>query len=86
MTASMAFYADAATTVRLNRYGTRRAPILTLDGEGHSLAISAFDRIPIADHLSFARELASACAEYVKALEICVSATADGGQEPDEER
>ncbi|GAB7102613.1 hypothetical protein JCM4814A_09270 [Streptomyces phaeofaciens JCM 4814] len=44
MTASMAFYADGNTIIRLARYGTTRTPILTLDGEGHSLTVSAFDR------------------------------------------
>ncbi|MEU3983860.1 hypothetical protein AB0F77_27915 [Streptomyces sp. NPDC026672] len=86
MTASMGFYADADTTVQLSQYGTKRAPILTLDGEGHSLAVSAFARVPIADHLAFARDLAAACADYVKALEIYAAALADGDQVPDGER
>ncbi|MER7923880.1 hypothetical protein ABTY96_12265 [Streptomyces sp. NPDC096057] len=87
MTASMSFYADADTTVRLSEYGTNRAPILTLDGEDHSLSVSAFDRVPIADHLTFARDLAAACADYVKALEAYAAALADDGdQEPDEGR
>ncbi|MER5531896.1 hypothetical protein ABT075_46205 [Streptomyces sp. NPDC002677] len=85
MTASMSFYADADTSIRLNQYGTRRAPILTLDGENHSLSVSAFDRLPVADHLSFARALAIACAEYVTALETYATGLADGDQEPDEE-
>ncbi|MEU9247598.1 hypothetical protein [Streptomyces sp. NPDC048385] len=85
MTASMSFYADGDTTIRLNQYGTRRAPILTLYGEGHSLSVSAFDHVPVANHLAFARTLAIACAEYVTALETYATALADGDQEPDEE-
>ncbi|MFJ3667636.1 hypothetical protein ACIPSE_14415 [Streptomyces sp. NPDC090106] len=77
MTASMAFYADGNTTVRLNQYGTDRTPILTLDGEGHSLAVSAFARVPIADRLQFARELSAACAEYVRVLEAHAAALSD---------
>ncbi|MGI5436353.1 hypothetical protein ACQEV4_02350 [Streptomyces shenzhenensis] len=77
MTASMAFYADGNTAVRLNRYGTTRTPILTPDGENHSLAVSAFDRVPIAEHLAFARELSTACADYVAALEAYAAALPD---------
>jgi hypothetical protein len=83
----MAFYADADTSVRLSQYGTDGAPILTLDGKDHSLAVSAFDHVPAAVHIAFARELAAACAEYVKALETYAVARAendsDDGQEPD---
>ncbi|WAZ23025.1 hypothetical protein STRCI_004339 [Streptomyces cinnabarinus] len=78
MTASMSFYADTHTTVRLSKYGTRNAPILALDGEDHTLTVSAFDHVPIADHLTFARELAAACADYVKALETYAAAMSDG--------
>ncbi|MEU1296921.1 hypothetical protein ABZ439_31445 [Streptomyces sp. NPDC005840] len=78
MTASMAFYADGNTVVRLNQYGTARTPLLTPDGEGHSLAVSAFARVPIAEHLTFARELAAACTDYVKAPEIYAAALPDG--------
>ncbi|MEU9731118.1 hypothetical protein [Streptomyces sp. NPDC048002] len=78
MTASMAFYADGNTIVRLAQYGTTRTPILTLDGEGHSLTVSAFARVPVAEHLAFARELAVACADYVKALEAYAAALPDG--------
>ncbi|MGW0081884.1 hypothetical protein [Streptomyces sp. NPDC003393] len=81
MTASMAFYADGNTTIRLNQYGTARPPILTLDGEGHTLAVSAFARVPVADHLAVARELSAACAEYVKALETYAAALADREKE-----
>ncbi|MDR6976854.1 hypothetical protein J2X68_003547 [Streptomyces sp. 3330] len=77
MTASMAFYADGNTIVRLSEYGTIRTPILTLDGEGHSLTVSAFARVPIAEHLTFARELSAACADYVRALETYASALPD---------
>ncbi|MGW5199198.1 hypothetical protein [Streptomyces spiralis] len=77
MTASMAFYADGNTVIRLNQYDTARPPILTLDGEGHTLAVSAFARVRVADHLAFARELSAACAEYVKALETYAVALAD---------
>ncbi|MBT2390138.1 hypothetical protein J7E87_12040 [Streptomyces sp. ISL-1] len=69
MTASMAFYADGSTTIRLADYGAERTPILMVDGVGHSLHISAFNSVPIADHLAFARELATAATEYVAALE-----------------
>ncbi|MEV0172779.1 hypothetical protein AB0I00_16880 [Streptomyces sp. NPDC050803] len=86
MTASMSFYADTHTTVRLSKYGTRHAPILALDGEDHTLTVSAFDHVPIADHLSFARELAAACTDYVNALETYAAALSDGDQEPDGER
>ncbi|MFC8239404.1 hypothetical protein [Streptomyces chartreusis] len=85
MTASMAFYADGNTIIRLSQYGTARTPILTLDGEGHSLAVSAFDRVPIAEHLTFARELSAACADYVEALEIYAAALPDGEKKTDEE-
>ncbi|MFE9608842.1 hypothetical protein [Streptomyces sp. NPDC006012] len=81
MTASMAFYADGNTTVRLNQYGTTRTPILTLDGEDHSLAVSAFPRVPIADHLSFARSLSAACADYITALETYAAAQATGEEQ-----
>ncbi|MEU2425177.1 hypothetical protein ABZ619_29865 [Streptomyces sp. NPDC007851] len=77
MTASMAFYADRNTTVRLSRYGTTRTPILTLDGENHSLAVSAFGRVPIVERLAFARELSAACADYVTALEAYAAALPD---------
>ncbi|MGW5634472.1 hypothetical protein [Streptomyces sp. NPDC003832] len=86
MTASMSFYADTRTTVRLSEYGTDNAPILTLVGEDHNLTVSAFSNIPIADHLSFARALAAACADYVKALETYADGLPDGDQVPDEER
>ncbi|MFJ5778621.1 hypothetical protein [Streptomyces sp. NPDC093094] len=78
MTASMAFYADGNTIVRLNQYGTVRTPILTLDGEGHSLSVSVFDRVPLDEHLAFARELSAACADYVRALETYAAALPDG--------
>ncbi|KUN79137.1 hypothetical protein [Streptomyces griseoruber] len=81
MTASMAFYADTRTTVRLSQYGTDRAPILALDGADHSLTLSAFDTLPMAAHLAFARDLAAACADYVKALEVYAATVADNGQE-----
>ncbi|WP_369224179.1 hypothetical protein AB5J52_25825 [Streptomyces sp. R39] len=84
MTASMAFYADGNTTVRLSRYGTTRTPILTLDGENHSLAVSAFDRVPVAEHLTFARELSAACADYVTALEAYAAALPDDETNGDE--
>ncbi|MEU9339092.1 hypothetical protein AB0D49_39120 [Streptomyces sp. NPDC048290] len=83
MTASMAFYADGDTTVRLSQYGTTRTPILTLDADGHSLSVSAFNQVPIADHLAFARELATACAEYVTALETYAAAPSDGEEARD---
>ncbi|MFE9649330.1 hypothetical protein ACFYO0_35520 [Streptomyces sp. NPDC006365] len=86
MTASMSFYADAGTNVHLSQYDSRRTPILTLNGEGHSLTVSAFDRVPIADHLAFVRDLAAACTDYVKALETYAAALTGGDQEPDEER
>ncbi|MFG2023629.1 hypothetical protein [Streptomyces sp. NPDC048825] len=86
MTATMSFYADAATNVHLSQYGTRRTPILTLNGDGHSLTVSVFDRVPIADHLAFARDLAAACTDYVKALETYAAALTGGDQVPDEER
>ncbi|CCK28655.1 hypothetical protein BN159_4276 [Streptomyces davaonensis JCM 4913] len=86
MTASMSFYADTHTTVRLSEYGTHHAPILALNGEDHTLTVSAFHHVPIADHLSFARELAAACADYVKALEAYATALSDGEQEPDEDQ
>ncbi|SEQ71691.1 hypothetical protein SAMN04487983_1007170 [Streptomyces sp. yr375] len=84
MTASMAFCADGNTIVRLCEYGTVRTPLLTLDGEGHSLTVSAFDRVPIAEHLTFARELAAACADYVRALETYAAALPDGETDRDE--
>lgn len=83
MTASMGFYADADTSVRLNDYGTQRAPILNLDAPDHQLSITAFSKVPIADHLAFARALATAAAEYVAALETYAAAlpsTADTAQ------
>jgi len=86
VTASMSFYADTHTTVRLSKYGTHHAPILALDGEDHTLTVSAFNHVPIADHLSFARELAAACADYVKALETYAAVLPDGDQAPDEEQ
>ncbi|MGK3943626.1 hypothetical protein ABK046_35015 [Streptomyces caeruleatus] len=85
MTASMAFYGDGNTTVRLSRYGTDRTPILTLDGEGHSLTVSVFGRVPIAEHLAFAHELSAACADYVTALETYAAALPDSTKERDEE-
>ncbi|MEV6651755.1 hypothetical protein [Streptomyces sp. NPDC051219] len=75
MTAAMGFYADASTSVRLSDYDAERPPILSLDGAGHSLLISAFDSVPIADHLAFARDLATAAADYVTALERYAAAT-----------
>ncbi|MEU5031373.1 hypothetical protein [Streptomyces milbemycinicus] len=83
MTASMAFYADAGTTVRLNEYGTKSPPILTLDGRDHTLSVSSFGRIPVADQLAFAHALATAAADYIKALETYTAARADGDQKPD---
>lgn len=87
MTASMSFYADDTTTVRLSQHGPKGTPILTLDSVGHSLIVSAFDRFPLADHLSFARALAAACTDYVKALETIHAAEPadDGDREPDQE-
>ncbi|MDT9699796.1 hypothetical protein [Streptomyces sp. P17] len=85
MTASMAFYADGNTTIRLSQYGTDRSPILTLDGADHSLSVSVFDRVPIAEHLAFARELSAACADYVTALETYAAALPDSTKERDEE-
>ncbi|MFJ9543609.1 hypothetical protein ACIRPX_41200 [Streptomyces sp. NPDC101225] len=85
MTATMSFYADAGTRVRLNQYGTRRAPILALDGDDHSLQVSAFACVPVADHLSFARRLAAACADYVTALEAYAVSQAQDDRKPDEE-
>jgi hypothetical protein len=85
VTASMAFYADGNTTIRLSQYGTTRTPILTLDGEDHSLTVSAFARVSIADHLTFARDLTAACADYVTALETYAAALADRVKERDEE-
>ncbi|GAA3902705.1 hypothetical protein GCM10023084_63980 [Streptomyces lacrimifluminis] len=87
MTASMSFYADDTTTVRLNQHGSKRTPILALDSVGHSLTVSAFDRFPLADHLAFARALATACADYVKALEAIHAAepTDAGDRKPDRE-
>jgi hypothetical protein len=76
----MSFYADADSYVRLHRYGTERVPILNLIGRGHSLTISAFDRTPMADHLAFAKALATAAANYLTALETYAAvlpATAD---------
>jgi len=85
VTATMSFYADAGTRVRLNQYGTRQAPILALDGDDHSLLVSAFEHVPAADHLSFARQLAAACADYVTALEAYAASQAEGDRKPDEE-
>ncbi|MCW2871284.1 hypothetical protein [Actinacidiphila oryziradicis] len=73
MSASMSFYADADSHVRLHRY-TERVPILTLNGRDHSLTISAFDRTPMADHLAFAKALATAAANYLTALETYAAA------------
>ncbi|MDT3397202.1 hypothetical protein RKE29_11180 [Streptomyces sp. B1866] len=77
MTASLGFYATRATSVRLHVYGTTRAPILQLDGSDHSLAITAFDSLPVADHLAFARALAAATADYLTALLTYAAAVAD---------
>nr|WP_222109489.1 hypothetical protein [Streptomyces cupreus] len=81
----MAFYADRNTTIRLSKYGTERTPILTLDGEDHSLTVSVFDRVPIAEHLAFVRELSAACADYVKALETYAAAPPESVKDRDEE-
>lgn len=77
MTTSMAFYGGANTGVRLNEYDAKRPPILTLDDDGAWLSISAFESVPIADHLDFARSLASAAAEYVTALETYAASLPD---------
>ncbi|MHA6762102.1 hypothetical protein [Streptacidiphilus sp. PAMC 29251] len=74
MSAFMSLYADANTLVDLNTYGTERTPILTLVEDRTHLSIGAHDRVPLADHLAFARSLADATARYVTALEILTSA------------
>ncbi|MEY9965929.1 hypothetical protein ABIA33_003984 [Streptacidiphilus sp. MAP12-16] len=74
MSASMSFHADAESRVTCHTYGTDTPPILALDGPGHSLMISAFDKVPLSDHLTFARSLVDAITEYMAALEIYAAA------------
>jgi hypothetical protein len=69
VTLSASFHADQDTWVRLHDYGTRPAPILTLDSLDSSLTIGVFDSVPLADHLAFARKLADTTAAYLAALE-----------------
>ncbi|SNX61877.1 hypothetical protein SAMN06272735_3627 [Streptomyces sp. TLI_55] len=69
MSASMSFYGDASTWVHLHDYGTRRLPILAIDGDGYGLTISVFDSRPIADHQAFAEKLAQASADYLAAVQ-----------------
>lgn len=74
MSMSTGFHADADTRVTLFTYGTDQAPILDLSGPGHSLSISVFRSVRNADHLAFAKALATAAAEYVTALETYTNA------------
>lgn len=74
MSASLSVHGDATTHVRIHDYGTARTPILALDGDGYSLTVSVFDSVPLADHLTFARELAAATAQYLTALETYATA------------
>jgi hypothetical protein len=69
VTISIGFYANQDTTVDLNDYGTKRPPLIELDNPGHWLTIGAFDTVPMADHLAFARKLADAATGYLAALE-----------------
>ncbi|MDH2393143.1 hypothetical protein QCN29_31085 [Streptomyces sp. HNM0663] len=80
MSAIMSFYGDADTGVHLHDYGTKRAPILALDGNGCSLSVSAFNAVPIADHLAFAKALAAATADYLAALETYAAARPNATQ------
>jgi hypothetical protein len=77
MTMATGFHADADTRVHLYTYGTDQAPILDLSGPGHSVSIYAFPKVPNADHLAFARALATAAADYVTALETYTAAHPD---------
>lgn len=74
MPASMSIYGDATTRVHIHDYGTKRTPILALDGASYSLSVSVFDSVPLADHLAFARELADAATQYLTALETYAAA------------
>ncbi|MEU6853539.1 hypothetical protein ABZ901_26895 [Actinacidiphila alni] len=78
MTVTIGFHAAADTRVDLFTYGTEGTPILDLSGSEHSLTISAFSRVSNADHLAFAKALATAAAEYVTALETYAAAHPDG--------
>jgi hypothetical protein len=78
VTMTSGFYADTDTRVDLSTYGTKSAPILALNGSGYTLSISAFSRVSNADHLAFAKALATAAADYVTALETYAAAHPDG--------
>jgi hypothetical protein len=69
VTVSLGFYADHSTTIDLHEFDAERAPLLDLGNPGQYLTIGAFDSVPIADHLAFARKLADATAGYLSALE-----------------
>ncbi|MEY9875990.1 hypothetical protein ABH931_005497 [Streptacidiphilus sp. MAP12-33] len=76
MTVHLGFYAAADTTVNLHDYGTERTPILSLGNIAEHLTISALDSIPLTDHLTFARHLAAAAADYLAALEMYAAQSA----------
>jgi hypothetical protein len=86
MTTSIGFYADATTDVHVHVYGTKRTPILAIDGPDSSLTVTTFDRVPVADHLAFARSLAAAATEYLTALETYAATIAVNGQDPEANR
>lgn len=80
MSASVSFYVDSKTSFHLCRYGARRAPILTLGGEGYDLAIASHPTVPLAEQLSFARDLVENAAGFLAALELFAAAHTDAEQ------
>ncbi|MEV4613921.1 hypothetical protein AB0K43_15185 [Kitasatospora sp. NPDC049258] len=69
MSATMAFYPEPGSRVTCHDYGTERTPILNMWSAPVTLTLAGDDKLPLADHLAFARSLAAETAAYLAALE-----------------